>query len=80
MSPSVSGGQVRGFALEAGQISEQWALNHNTYSGMSLLIDDLDNDNVDDIIWTGDNQILVAQQDANGRICLVRYKRCAARE
>lgn len=67
-------GQVRGFALEAGQISEQWALNHNTYSGMSLLIDDLDNDNVDDIIWTGENQILVAQQDANGEYALSDIK------
>ena len=46
----------RGFVLEVDK-SLSRALNHNTYSGMSLLIDDLDNDNVDDIIWTGDNQI-----------------------
>ncbi len=63
-------GQVKGFAFDAGQISEQWAVTHNTYSALSLLIDDLDSDNVADIIWTGDNQVFVAQQNASGEYAL----------
>ena len=59
-------GEVKAFTLEGGQISEQWSVIHNTYSGMSLLIGDLNNDSRNEIIWTGDSEIQVARQDAEG--------------
>ena len=67
-------GEIKALTLEGSQISEQWSINHNTYSGISLLIGDLSNDNSDEIIWVGDYQILVAQQEASGDYVLSDIK------
>ncbi|WP_394222212.1 hypothetical protein [Alteromonas gracilis] len=58
-------GEVRALTLTGGQISQRWNITHDGYESTSLFVGDVDNDNVNDVIWAADGKVMVAQKSAN---------------